>query len=374
MAGAKFSLSAKQFFLTYPRCDLEMDEALAQLRSKFRAPIEAHLIAREDHKEPAKEGEYDTQWHLHVYIKFARKVRIAKPNKLDLISAGRTFHGNYQTCRSANAVKEYCKKDGLFIASDNIDDPTGTADPWAEAMALAKGGDVEGAVLLLETEKPRDMLLQGVSLRSNLQLLAPAPVYGPPSGHLPLRDLPNLSEALQVLGTKSLVVWGPAGTGKTCWARALGPHRFLSHLEGLKTTGGIKSGETLIFDDMCFTHLPRSPALFLFDCEQPRDIHVRYTTVHIPAGVHKIFLTNLSPDEFLGEWVSDGAFLRRILFLEVHERLWEADAEGDGSQRSARARSRSRSRSPPRFPDSRGARASGELVEYDGGGGGGYRL
>jgi len=363
MAGVKFSLSAKQFFLTYPRCPIEMDEALAQLKSKFRAPVEAHLIARENHEE-TEEGECDV--HLHVYLKFARKVRIASSVKLDLILAGRTFHGNYQTCRSANAVKAYCKKDGLFIASKNIDDPTGTADPWAEAMTMAKSGDVEGAVALLETEKPRDMLLQGASLRTNLQLLAPAPVYGAPPGHLPLRDHRGLSGALDVLGTKSLVVWGPAGTGKTCWARALGPHRFLSHLEGLKTGGLVKTGSTLIFDDMCFTHLPRSPALFIFDCEQPRDIHVRYSTVRIPAGVRKIFLTNLSPEDFLGEWITDDAFRRRIEFVEVRERLWEGAAGGSGSQR---ARSRSRSRSPARFPDSRVARAS---VEYDGGGGGRY--
>jgi hypothetical protein len=59
-----------------------------------------YIVAREKHAD----GEY----HLHVYWKRATPTNFKKPNCLDLQGLdGKVYHGNYRSCRSSNAVKQY---------------------------------------------------------------------------------------------------------------------------------------------------------------------------------------------------------------------------------------------------------------------------
>src|SRR5687767_3419161 len=91
-----------------------------------------YIIAKEQHE--------DESYHLHVYIKTAKKmdIKIAnllglsyKPktitnrlvfgfsndNNRDNIIQPQNFHGNYQSGRNPQAVIKYCKKEGDFITS-----------------------------------------------------------------------------------------------------------------------------------------------------------------------------------------------------------------------------------------------------------------
>lgn len=99
-------------------------------------------------------------------------------------------------------------------------------------------------------------------------------------------------EIMENLKTHSVILWGPSGSRKTSYARALLPKAlFVSHMDDLALYDqGEHDG--IIFDDMSFTHLPRESQIHIFDMEQPRSIHIRYNTATIPAGTKKIFTTN----------------------------------------------------------------------------------
>ena len=111
-------------------------------------------------------------------------------------------------------------------------------------------------------------------------------------------------------GSRSLVLWGESGIGKTCYARALLPNALLvSHLDDLALyEGGEYDG--IIFDDMSFNHLPREGQIHLVDIDEYRSIHIRYKVAGIPANTKKIFTTNLAGGMCL--LVNDAAIARRV--------------------------------------------------------------
>lgn len=69
--------------------------------------------------------------------------------------------------------------------------------------------------------------------------------------------------------------------------------------------------KSIIFDDVDFNHYPRTAQIHLCDFDNARDIHVRYGTAHIPAGIAKVFTCN--------EWPlsSDPAVMRRVKRINV---------------------------------------------------------
>ncbi len=221
------------------------------------------------------------------------------------------FHGNYQTARNATNVLKYCKKDGDFIF-DGVD-TVGKDGVWKHAIELAAKGEVDAARLYLIEQKPRDVVMNGDRMLNNLRLLQPPPPpYAIPDGHSKYLPLPrDLSEGVEVLGKKALVVHGPPGLGKTCWARSLGSHRFVTHLDDLKGVD-FKAGDLLIFDDMSFAHLPYESCISIVDCEQERSIHARYANIRLPAGLRKIFLTNREPRDLFADPDSLGGVERRV--------------------------------------------------------------
>lgn len=107
-----FRLTAKSFFLTYPQCTLTKEEAIAQL--KVLGPTTYWVIGREKHE--------DGNPHLHAVVTFTYKRNVKSVNFFDLKGENTTYHGNYQTCKNVDASINYCKKDGDWIESDEIED------------------------------------------------------------------------------------------------------------------------------------------------------------------------------------------------------------------------------------------------------------
>lgn len=114
--------------------------------------------------------------------------------------------------------------------------------------------------------------------------------------------------------SKSLVLLGDPGTGKTNWAKknALKPALFVSHLDRLKDFVP-DVHKSIIFDDLDFKHLPRTSQIHLVDRENPRDIHIRYRTAFIPQGIQKIFTANHDP------FVTDDAIKRRCRYYKIND-------------------------------------------------------
>lgn len=112
----------------------------------------------------------------------------------------------------------------------------------------------------------------------------------------------------------SLVLWGPAGIGKTEFAKSLLPKAlFVSHIDDLARYNE-ENYDGIIFDDMSFVHLPREAQIHIVDFDNPRSIHIRYGVARIPAGTKKVFTSNIADGAI---FLDDAAINRRIIKTHI---------------------------------------------------------
>lgn len=114
---------------------------------------------------------------------------------------------------------------------------------------------------------------------------------------------------------RSVIFWGEAGIGKTEFAKQLLPKAlFVSHMDDLALFEvGVHEG--IIFDDMDFTHFPRTSQIHVVDFDNVRSIHIRYAVARIPARTPKIFTTNTPFGKIFD--INDAAIRRRIVIKEL---------------------------------------------------------
>nr|AER09344.1 replication-associated protein [Cleome leaf crumple virus] len=244
-APKRFLINARNYFLTYPKCSLTKEEALSQLQA-LATPTNKKFIkvARElhDNGEP----------HLHVLLQFEGKFKCQNQRFFDLVSPSRSahFHPNVQGAKSSSDVKSYVDKDGdtLEWGTFQIDGRSARGGCQSANDTYAKVLNAESAaqaLQILREEQPRDFVLHLDKVQAHVQKIfakAPEP-WVPP---FPLSSFTNVPDEMQSWADEyfalsaearpnrpiSLIVEGDSRTGKTMWARALGPHNYLSgHLD-----------------------------------------------------------------------------------------------------------------------------------------------
>ncbi len=92
--------------------------------------------------------------------------------------------------------------------------------------------------------------------------------------------------------SKSVIIWGSPGCGKTQFAlMIIGKALMVSHIDELQNYNpNVHDG--IVFDDMSFNHIPVSAQIHLTDTDHERSINIRYGLAKIPANTRKIFTTN----------------------------------------------------------------------------------
>ncbi|ABY84412.1 AC1 [Emilia yellow vein virus-[Fz1]] len=240
----RFLINAKNYFLTYPHCSLTKEEALSQI-TKLSTPTNKLFIriCRELHE--------DGTPHLHVLIQFEGKFKCQNNRFFDLISPNRSahFHPNIQGAKSSTDVKTYMEKDGdvLDHGSFQIDGRSARGgcqsanDAYAEAI---NSGSKATALNILREKAPKDFVLQFHNLNSNLDRIfaPPMEVFNCPFSSSSFNQVPEelkswVSENIKDAAARpwrpiSIVIEGDSRTGKTMWARSLGPHNYLcGHLD-----------------------------------------------------------------------------------------------------------------------------------------------
>lgn len=93
-----------QWFITYPRCDLEPQSLL----DRYEAMIVDYAVVRETHD--------DGGFHLHSYLKLNKRLTFDKACEVFSEFA----KGNYQTCRSVKAVLQYISKENPPLTNIDI--------------------------------------------------------------------------------------------------------------------------------------------------------------------------------------------------------------------------------------------------------------
>ncbi|ATG71340.1 replication associated protein [Gopherus associated circular DNA virus 1] len=298
VAQRRFHLNAKTLFLTYPQCDLPREEALSLLEAAFmtrQRRIIEYLIASEKHA--------DGTPHLHCFVKLNKAVNLKRPTELDL----KNHHGNYQSCRSPEAVRRYCSKDGNFLT--NITSGTDSQEgPWRKARKIVKeGGDLKEALLALEeTEKTaRDLTIYGSTISQALRSLKPVTELTSEQTLTSYGPLFQWDQAKH-----SLLLFGNTETGKTTLAKLLIPKAlFVRHLDLLLSLTEEHGG--VILDDMTFKHLHDEAQIALLDLQDETHIHVRYRVAVLPAKLPRIITSNKEPWEVVN--MANPAIARRVL-------------------------------------------------------------
>lgn len=303
---SSFRLNCQRLFLTYPRCDLPISDALQLLRSKL--DFEEYVIARELHQ--------DGTPHLHVYLRRGegKKFNIRSTTKLDLGQ----FHGNYQSVRSTAAVKKYVTKGNDFdtnIPPDQLNGDDLSVHQQALKMIATTATTTEILNLLATTKTgARDALMNRDRIVKTIAAMRPraTPI------HHQLQDFKGWTISFD--WTTVLILSGPTAVGKTSLAKALlSPNPlFVTAPDDLKLWDpALYSG--IIIDEANFRSkpwewTPETQKLF-GSLNESVTIDMRYHGAFLTSGRRVIVTTNQHPVQIL-DW-NDPAVKRRYSVVFV---------------------------------------------------------
>lgn len=257
----------------------------------FRGPINLQTIGGSAKYIIAQleRGESGTE-HLQGYVEFKQSIRLAAAKKLLPTAHWEIAKGSKEQC------KEYCSKQETRLSG-----------PWEDGITeLSILEEIKGM-------SEDDLLTYCIGKRISAGYFNELRKR---TGNC-IRDVPEIesgseerlcSELIgrEIQQSKSNVIIGPSGIGKTTFARLqiTRPALWVTHLDDLRYLSPRHKG--IIFDDMSFTHLPRTTQIYLVDSDMPRSIHIRYGTAFIPENITKIFTSNDEP------FITDTAIERRI--------------------------------------------------------------
>nr|ALB25918.1 replication associated protein [Okra enation leaf curl virus] len=316
MPPKRFLINSKNYFLTYPKCSLTKEEALSQIKN-FQTPTSKKYIkiCRELHE--------NGEPHLHVLIQFEGKYKCQNQRFFDLVSPSRSahFHPNIQGAKSSSDVKSYIDKDGdtLEWGEFQIDGRSArggqqTAND-AYAAALNAGSKSE-ALRVIKELAPKDYVLQFHNLNANLDRIftPPVEVYVSPFSSSSFDPVPEeleewaaenvVNAAARPHKPQSILIEGDSRTGKTMWARSLGPHNYLcGHLD---LTPKVYSNEAWynVIDDV-YPHFLKHFKEFM-GAQRDWQSNTKYgKPVHIKGRIPTIFLCNPAPSSSYKEFLDE---------------------------------------------------------------------
>lgn len=287
-----FRLNCVRLFLTYPKCNLAPAEALELLRSKI--DFENYVIARETHQ--------DGSFHLHAYLHRGegKRFNIRNPARLDLLG----HHGNYQAVRNPKQVLKYVTKEGCFVT--NLTDAelsdTGSPNPIANLIQAVQTGQmtIPEAMdsLILTKTGARDFLLNRERILRTFHEIAPPDC---PILHQ-LSEFPDVPQALQDFDFKTaLLLWGPAGTGKTSLALALvgTPYLLVTNEDAQKKWDPWKY-KGIVYDDFKPKRdLTEEEWIHILDVSRTLTVAARFADAYLTSGRRVAITSNRNPNVLL---------------------------------------------------------------------------
>lgn len=212
--------------------------------------------------------------HYHAWVAFDTKIDTTKASFFDICGV----HPNIILPKGG--WLDYVKKHGDFIT--NLE-----PDPWSHALAQTTADE---ALEVLWTKRPRDMCLNAHNVERNVRsrfCLPQVPVFTGPFGPTFHSAAAGWNRA-----THSLHLWGPAGCGKTSFAKTLFPN--FTYVKGsIQRLRKIRFDLPLILDDLSGQQgLEYDELKVLTDIVDGGSIRLLWGEVTIPPGLPRIFLSN----------------------------------------------------------------------------------
>ncbi|QGA69835.1 replication associated protein [Ocimum golden mosaic virus] len=346
MRNPRFKIQAKNIFLTYPKCQLPKELLLQFIKGLSLASNPKFIkICKELHQ--------DGQPHLHALIQFEGKITITNNRLFDYIhpSSSTCFHPNIQGAKSSSDVKSYLDKDGDTIewGEFQIDGRSARGGQQsandAYARALNSGSKSE-ALNVLKELAPKDFVLQFHNLNSNLDRIfqEPPTPYVSPFLCSSFNQVPEeleewVSENIKTPAARpwrpiSIVVEGDSRTGKTMWARSLGPHNYLcGHLD---LSPKVYSNDAWynVIDDVDPHYLKHFKEFM--GAQRDWQSNTKYgKPIQIKGGIPTIFLCNPGPTSSYKEYLDEEKntplkawAIKNATFVTLNEPLYSSAHQG----------------------------------------------
>lgn len=245
VSSTNAKLSAKCWFLTFPRCQSELGEVIQRAKDHFASDPKKGLQFLQFIR-VAKELHEDGFPHLHLFLEFAKPLSTRKRDYFDFLT---DKHGNYQTCRSAIGSLKYVSKKGEFEDYGALsgalakqmsrkrgrgDDPAGEQDEksgkkgkWAlYAEQVVAGSTIEDLLeidpgfVMMNRRKIDDFVGFMESIRHKVVNEKHPGVIKYTGEHLPTKQVVdwfnrNLLSGPREFKQKQLYIWGPGNMLKT---------------------------------------------------------------------------------------------------------------------------------------------------------------
>lgn len=296
-----FRFNARNAFLTYSNleqqgvrdCATWRLDLVAFIISEFQPVYIIHCL----------ESHQDGNNHVHCLVKFGRK--------LDVDGRRFRFRGvncNVQSAKKIPAIIRYIQKDGNWDEYGSNEKSESISPSTINFFEIARSSDYESwineCIMLKLPFGYSEAIWNYISKKSINTIDEDTPIVGTMIPQLRTYQLP--------INHKSFILLGPAGCGKTTYAKTVceKPALFVTHLDVLKEFNAA-THKSIIFDDMDFRHMPRVSQIHIVDTENPRAIHRRYGITTIPSNITKYFTCNEYP------FIEDAAIKRRTLLINI---------------------------------------------------------
>lgn len=281
-----FRFQARRVLLTFSQVSdiFTRETVLFDISERFA--VKRYCISEENHSDGGR--------HIHALIEFERKIDSRDVGVFDVSDGWMDFHPNIKVIQRGESnftrVLDYVLKHDPAPLS-NIE----TRLSWGEMMDEA--ADADDYLRLVKKNYPREFALNYTRLVAMTKSVFPTSGPNTIENFSPLYviTIPPVLLYATLPPLLSTVVVGPAGCGKTTWAKTVAPKPalFVRHLDSLSELR--PHHQSIIFDDLDFRHLPPSTQKYLVDLENLAEIHVRYKVARIPANIQRIFTANEYP-------------------------------------------------------------------------------
>nr|QKI29040.1 Rep [Lactuca sativa CRESS virus] len=304
---AVFRFQAKRVLLTYSQVSERMTKEVVFHTLMDRYPIQYFLIGEETHEDGGR--------HIHAVMEFKVKVNSRDVGLFDINDGEEVFHPNIKPISRGQVhwkrALDYCQKEDPEPLSNIV-------EKLSYGEILDQASSCDEFMRLVKEHYPRDYALHNSRLLEMAKREWPETTVNTltTSDTVTWITLPDALMNFEPLPMRSIVVIGPAGCGKTSWAKFIAPKPclFVRHLDSLSMLNA--SHQSIIFDDLTFNHLPPSTQKFLVDMENLAEIHIRYRVARIPAGILRIITSN--DDPFTHDYMHRPAIERRCTFIQIN--------------------------------------------------------